>query len=338
MLPQGLDTLLLAARYLEQLEDPSSSEPDHYAYDHSGNLTSYAETAGKALHVVRPCEGSLEYTSISLSEPTSQLTEVTNKPLPSECPSSTSSLLSSSCPPSSPCPSSIDSDYTVSFQSSKSASSRECSPEIGRNVAKFPKKAAHKSPKVALVGGKIFNIPMKRKDMEWRITVERTANKIKTTANSPVKETSRQLLEKVYDDITTHPPLFWTKLIAARILDRQVVTLLTIFCNTEQFYSCRTPSQVHIWFSNRRQWYPAGTTIQCPLLDGDWAYPRRRTVKLRPIALEMSREWSDSFFDDVLALYTDEQLQDTLKAECENKRKTIPRYKGKSKKGQIKSE
>ncbi|KAK0464998.1 uncharacterized protein EV420DRAFT_933083 [Desarmillaria tabescens] len=305
---QGLDMLLLAARYIEEFDNSSSDAPYR-----SENPISCAEKAENAIHVVTPCEGSPGYTSMSLSEPTSQLTEIANKHLPSECPSSASS------PPSSPCPSSVDSDYTMSFQSSKSVSSRECSPEIRpRNVSKFPKKAAHKSPKTALVGGKVFNIPIMTRDMMWRMSVLRTANSIETTPNSPVKETSRQLLEKVYDDVTSHPPKFWEQLIAARVLDR-------------------TPAQVRVWFSNRRQWYPSGTTIQVPLLDRDLAYPRRRTVKLRPSALEMSQEWSDSFFDDVLALYMGEQVQDTLKEECEHKRKSIPRYKGKSKKGQVKS-
>ncbi|KAK0233064.1 hypothetical protein IW262DRAFT_1328481 [Armillaria fumosa] len=237
-----------------------------------------------------------------------------NERLSSESPSPTSSL------PSSPCPSSADSDCATSLQNSKSASSRKSSPAIGRKVAKSPKKAAHKGAKVALVGGKVFNIPItKRRDMQWRMSVERISSAIETTPNSPVKETSRQLLEKVYDDITSHPPEFWTKIIAARILDR-------------------TPAQVNVWFSNRRQWYGPGDTFQCPFVDEAWAYTRRKTVKLRPAALEMSQEWSDSFFDDVLALYLDEGLQDTLRTECETKRKTIPRYKGKSKKRQIKPE
>lgn len=209
MTHNGIDTLLLAAHFIEQYG--STASPDDYAY-----VGPYcAKNAGSALHVVTPCEGSLEYTSITLSEPASQLTEVSmNERFPSESPSPTSS------PPSSPCPSSADSDYAASLQSSKSASSRKSSPAIGRKVAKFLKKAAHKGTKVALVGGKAFNIIMRKKDMNWRISVERISKAIKTTPNSPVKPTSLQLLEKVYDDITSHPPKFWTKIIAARILDR----------------------------------------------------------------------------------------------------------------------
>ncbi|KAK0245671.1 hypothetical protein EDD85DRAFT_801794 [Armillaria nabsnona] len=309
MTHSGIDTLLLAAHFIEQY-GPTAS-PDDYAC-----VGPYcAKNAGSTLHVVTPCEGSLEYTSIPLSEQVSQLTEVSmNERFPSESPSPTSS------PPSSPCPSSADSDYAASLQSSKSASSRKSSPAIGRKMAKFPKKAAHKSAKVALVGGKAFNIPItRRKGMEWRMSVECISEAIETTPNSPVKPASLQLLEKVYDDITSHPPEFWTKIIAARILDR-------------------TPSQVSVWFSNRRQWYGPGETSQCPFVDEDWTYTRRKTVKLRKAARDMSEEWSDSFFDDVVALYLDEKLQDILKAECETKRKTIPRYKGKSKKGQIKYE
>ncbi|KAG7450697.1 uncharacterized protein BT62DRAFT_531077 [Guyanagaster necrorhizus] len=303
----GLDTLLMAARYLGQLNDSPTSAP---AYDRSGDFTSYAKNSGNVLQVVRPYDGSPEYTSIPVSEAPSQLTGgFRNRRHPSETPPSTLS------PPSSPCLSSIDSDYTMSFQST---SSRECSPAIYRNTIKFPKKAAHKSPKVAIVGGKTFKIPITKKDTaEWRTSVCLIANNIKTVPNSPVSERARKLLEKVYDDITTHPPDFWTRIIAARLGDR-------------------TPSQVNIWFSNRRQWYKQGTTIQCPLLDGDWTTSRRRTVRLRPAALKMSQKWSDSFFDDVLALYLDEKLHDSLQAECEEKRETIPRYIGKSKKRQIK--
>ncbi|SJL05581.1 uncharacterized protein ARMOST_08938 [Armillaria ostoyae] len=311
MTHSGIDTLLLAAHFIEQYgHSTPTASPDDYAY-----VGPYcAKNAGSALHVVTPCEGSLEYTSVPLSEPASQLTEVSmNERFPSE------SLSPTSSPPSSPCPSSADSDYAASLQSSKLASFRKSSPAIGRKVVKFPKKAAHKAANVALVGGKAFNISTKSRHMDWRMSVQRISSAIKTTANSPVKETSRQLLEKVYDDITSHPPKFWTKIIAARILDR-------------------TPSQVNVWFSNRRQWYGAGDTIQSGFDDEDWTFTRRKTVKLRPAALKMSQKWSDSVFDDVLALYLDENVQDALKAECETKRKTIPGYKGKSKKDQIKYE
>ncbi|KAK0506255.1 hypothetical protein EDD18DRAFT_1325545 [Armillaria luteobubalina] len=306
----GIDTLLLAAHFLDQYGPTTpTASPDN----HTSVGPHCAKNTGGPLQVVMPRKGSLKYTSTPLSELASQFAEVSmNECLPSESSSPTSSL------PSSPCPSSADSDYAASLQSSKSASSRKSNPAIGRKVARSPQKTAHKVAKVAIVGGKAFSIPIaKRRDMQWRMSVERVSSAIETTPNSPVKETSRQLLEKVYDDITSHPPEFWTKIIAARILDR-------------------TPAQVNVWFSNRRQWFGPGDTFQCPFVDEAWAYTRRKTVKLRPAALEMSQEWSDSFFDDVLALYLDKGLEDTLRAECETKRKTIPRYKGKSKKRQIK--
>jgi len=80
----------------------------------------------------------------------------------------------------------------------------------------------------------------------------------------------------VYDEITMYPIESWVALIAISI--------------------ARAFKQVKNWFSNERQKHKAGEVVSVYTDTGD-------KVRLRPLALKLRSDWSDSFFEEVVMIY-----------------------------------
>jgi len=102
------------------------------------------------------------------------------------------------------------------------------------------------------------------------------ANRIKSLENSPVNERQLSVLHMIYDEITMYPSESWMVLVAIVIH--------------------RAYKQVKNWFSNERQKNRYGDSIPTETEEGD-------KVRLRPSALAMQAEWSDTFFEEVVMIH-----------------------------------
>jgi len=103
------------------------------------------------------------------------------------------------------------------------------------------------------------------------------ATKIKSLDNSPANEHQLLVLRMVFDEITMYPCESWMVLIAIIIR--------------------RAYKQVKNWFSNERQKNRSGESATFETADGD-------KVRLRTSALSACQEWSDSFMEEVLMIYS----------------------------------
>ncbi|KAJ8083823.1 hypothetical protein AAF712_000741 [Marasmius tenuissimus] len=166
-------------------------------------------------------------------------------------------------------------DCSDSPSSSTTASLDDCSAnDSGISYTKTPhdaRKACHKSPKPT---------PSFKRAKEaarpHRQEVINRASKIKTVENSPANPRQLRVLRMVYDEITNYPKEHWMALIAIVIH--------------------RSFNQVKHWFSNERQKNKGGEFI-------NWKTDIGEKIRVRPLAVQLSSEWSDELFEAALMVF-----------------------------------
>ncbi|KAJ6574944.1 hypothetical protein B0H19DRAFT_1126487 [Mycena capillaripes] len=133
-----------------------------------------------------------------------------------------------------------------------------------------PRKKAHKSHKTSRIHTKPKpELKLRRKELMDR------ACGINTLSNSPANDCQLFVLRTVFDEITMYPTEPWLVLMAV-VLHRSL-------------------RQIKNWFSNERQKNRWGEVV-CTRTDVG------ERLRLRPAALELCEDWSDSFFEEVLMI------------------------------------
>ncbi|KAF9270058.1 hypothetical protein L218DRAFT_952256 [Marasmius fiardii PR-910] len=139
------------------------------------------------------------------------------------------------------------------------------------NTTRSPRKACHKSskPTTSQKCAKAAIQPHRQEIMN-------RALRIKTVENSPANPRQLRVLRMVYDEITNYPKEHWMALIAIVIH--------------------RSFNQVKHWFSNERQKNKGGVFI-------NWKTDLGENIRVRPMAVELSSEWSDELFEAALMIF-----------------------------------
>ncbi|KAJ7357196.1 hypothetical protein DFH08DRAFT_771720 [Mycena albidolilacea] len=133
-----------------------------------------------------------------------------------------------------------------------------------------PRKQAHKSCKSLRPQLKPSpELKVRRKELMDR------ACGIDSLSNSPANECQLFLLKTVFDEITMYPTEAWLALMAI-ILHRSL-------------------RQIRNWFSNERQKNRWGDVVTTHTDVGE-------RLRLRPSAIELCQQWSDTFFEEVLMI------------------------------------
>ncbi|KAL0578604.1 hypothetical protein V5O48_003395 [Marasmius crinis-equi] len=133
------------------------------------------------------------------------------------------------------------------------------------------RKACHKSPKPTY-----HQKRAKAAVQPHRQEIVNRASKIKTVENSPANPRQLRVLRMVYDEITNYPKEHWMALIAIVIH--------------------RSFNQVKHWFSNERQKNKGGDCIP-------WKTNLGENIRIRPLARDLSSEWSDELFEATLMVF-----------------------------------
>ncbi|KAG7099039.1 hypothetical protein E1B28_000919 [Marasmius oreades] len=139
------------------------------------------------------------------------------------------------------------------------------------NNTKTPRKACHKSSKPTSL-----QKCAKAAIQPHRQEIMNRALRIKTVENSPANPRQLRVLRMVYDEITNYPKEHWMALIAIVIH--------------------RSFNQVKHWFSNERQKNKGGDFV-------NWKTNLGENIRVRPMAVELSSEWSDELFEAALMIF-----------------------------------